>query len=445
MSTRSSSSTKSSAAATRPTHGWLWGLLLVAAVHLLTTPGTWVVTDQAESLFTASRLLDRGTLDLAGPSEPLPEVPWAPREPGAPVRSRLLPGPAIVLAPLLWLDRRLGLAGSPHYGRLVNLQGLLCVLLALFAMGLAARRHGADDASAGLAVAATGLAWPTWQISRAGGTEPILAALVGLALLAAAASKRVRLWSESGTLFFLHWVNPSGSVLAAGLLGGLVAGPPRERSWARAAWLAGAFALGAASVALIWNLGYHGSLVSGGYRLVGGQNDFGAVPAVTGLLGHLTTLVLHAPLLVLPALVLCLRSGARQLLVLPAWLLASQLALFATYRFQEPDRRLAAVLPALGLALALGLVRARAGSATRQALLATAPLPGVYWFMVYAGRYYEADDGLFYPHVYWVKRAIDTGLGNAGVIVPVATLLLLAALAAGRLWRLQERRQAPTG
>lgn len=87
----------------------LWPLTLVAAAHLLTTPGQWLLTDHAEYIVVADRLVGRGSLHVSEPGEAPPrELPWlAPARPGEPLRSRLLPLTSVALAPFVLADRAL--------------------------------------------------------------------------------------------------------------------------------------------------------------------------------------------------------------------------------------------------------------------------------------------------------------------------------------------------
>src|SRR5262245_18340695 len=88
---------------------WLWALLHVASLHLLTTAGGWYVTDHAEYLFVARRLLDHGSLDLAVPGAGrVASLPRVVTGPGGTLRSRLLPATPLTLVPLLAADRALG-------------------------------------------------------------------------------------------------------------------------------------------------------------------------------------------------------------------------------------------------------------------------------------------------------------------------------------------------
>src|SRR6185436_1736568 len=119
---------------------WLWALALVASLHLLTTAGAWYVTDHAEYLFVARRLLEHGTFDLASPGVRRVEMlPWLVQGRGDTLRTRLLPGTPLTLVPLLAADRALGLEDPRQFGRLVHLQGHLFVLAGLFLVGRAIR------------------------------------------------------------------------------------------------------------------------------------------------------------------------------------------------------------------------------------------------------------------------------------------------------------------
>ena len=101
-----------------------------------------------------------------------------------------------------------GLAKPPHFGRVVQLQGLLCVLATLALLGRAAARLGAGDAGIALAVVLVGTCWPIWLVSRHGGAEPdVMLLIAGFATVEAPALR-------IATLVALPWIHPTGFVLA---------------------------------------------------------------------------------------------------------------------------------------------------------------------------------------------------------------------------------------
>ncbi len=403
-------------------------LVAVAALQLATLPGHWIVTDQGEALLSARRLLDAGTLTLADAGvAAVPEAPWAPVERGAPVRSRLLPGTTLLLAPLLALDRALGLARAREFGVLVHAQGALCLVAALAFASAGLRRSGFADAPAACALAALGLAWPAWMVAHRSGPEPALLAL-GCAFVAAPAGSAGR-WPRALALLAMPWFNPSGSVLAAGLAGGAwlaERGGLAARTRAAGVELAAA-GLGQALVMAAWNWGYHGHWLDGGYHLVEGRASFGVVPLHEGLARHAGALLVQAPALALLA-ALGLRS-APAAAASAALVLCAHLLFFATYEFQEPARRLAPALSALLPLAAAGAAalspRARAGA------VVLALLSGLHHFFAVEGRSLAGPHGLFYPSIAWVEWWIAGGPGLPLLAATlVASLALLAALIA---------------
>lgn len=411
----------------------------MAAVHLLTTAGTWIVTDQAEALFTAKRLITDHTMDLAPVSDPRqPALPWLQAEPGKPLRTRLLPGTAIALAPLLLLDRILGWEDAGDYGRLVHLQGHLFVLGGLALLGRAAWRTGGSAAAAAAVIVLTGTAWPVWQVSKRGGAAAILFFLMCL-FVAAGAGHRTRRsdWVRAASCALLPWVNPAGTVLSAALV---------VATWIQARYAAGerprvlplavGCVAGNASVVVLWNQLYHGHWWLGGYggAHLGHETWFGAVSFAQGLLLHVRSFLWLAPGLILPAIGFAARDGreGRRQLVVPGTLSAVLLALFATFYAPEPARRLSVLCPLWAMVVGWGWSRTRWRYPWPLVLLAAAGLVGFYWFMVDEGRHYPGPGGLFYPSVLWVKLALDQA-PPWKTALPVAVLVAVGAIAAGRV------------
>jgi hypothetical protein len=416
-----------------PPGGWRSALVALVALYLLTLPLTWLVTDQAEMLLSARRLLERGTLTLADDgTRVVSDAPWAPRRPGEPVRSRLHPGTAVVLAPLLLLDKATGLEDRANLGTLVHLQGVLFVTATLALLAAALERLGASAASTALALLLVGASWPVWQMARNGGAEPVLALLLAIWVTATACARRQGqqwqlLWARALVLVLLPWVHPTGAVLAVALSAAtLLRGGAPARS---AAVLLGAATLGCLSLALLWNLGYHGHLVAGGYTLVGGERFFGATQPLLGLQRMLADLLRMAPLPLLLLALAAMQSRGSSLRELrePLLMAAALLALFASYYQQDTARRFSAVLLTLVLPVGLAAERLPWRFPARQLTVAVALGVGAAWFMHEAGHYYQGPDGLFYPSVWWVKLAIDHGV-SAAWVVPL--LLLLGLLAA---------------
>jgi hypothetical protein len=426
----------------------LWPLTLVAAVHLLTTPGQWILTDQAEYILVADRLVGRGTLHLSEPGEgPRKELPWvAPAPPGEPQRSRLLPLTSVALAPFVLADRALGSTRPPADRPLVQLQGHVFVLAALALLGLTLAHRRARASAIAAAVVLTGLAWPIWQASRRGGAEALFVFLVALFVLGHARAGNGAPAGRGGILLMaaacalLPWGNPTGAILA----GALLAGAAAERAWTgqRVRALAvPALAWAAASGALVvlWNHGYHGHWWLGGYAPHYGAPrsivDAAALPH--GIALHLRAAVLEGgPLLAVAGAGAFLGSRRERAALLPPLaLVLAMLVLFATFPQPEPTRRLAAAWPAWGAAAGRSLDRPSWTPTMRQALLALAAVVGFHGFWVTEGRYHEGPGGLFYPSVAWVRLWIASAPAWQFAL-PCAVLLVLIVVAAGRTSRL---------
>lgn len=421
--------------------------MLVAAIQLLTFPGTWIVTDLAEALFTARRLLDHGTLVLSQADEGgVPDLRWLHKRPGKPLKSRLLPGTALSLLPLLALDRALGTERPGDYGLLVHLQGHALVLASLAVLGLAVREAGGSPRAAAAAVTLTGLSWPLWNISRRSGPESLILLCVALALLA-----RVReeqggptartQWLLGVAMAAIVWTNPTGAVFGAVLLATSAAevvlgGPRGDRE--RPLWALRlpslAFLASLAALVLFWNRLYQGHWWAGGYGSEGSAYRFLERDALSGLLLFARdTATAASPLLIAAAAGLVYaRRPLQHGIALPLALFVAIAGLMSTFYSPEPVRRLAAAWPAVGLLAGRTWDAVPWRSPAPQALVAAAGLQGFYWFMANDGNYYPGPAGLFYPAVHWVKLAIDLGFSWcwAG---PVLLLVGVAAAAAARV------------
>lgn len=426
----------------------LWPLALVAAVHLLTTPGQWIVTDQKEYILVADRLVGRGSIHLAERDEgPRTELPWvAPARPGEPQRSRLLPLTALALAPFLLADRALGSTRPPTDRPLVHLQGHVFVLAGLGLLGLALTEHRAKSAAIASALVLTGLAWPVWQVSRRGGPEAIFFFLVALFLLGHSRAGDGTKTPGRGVLLMsaacasLPWGNPTGAVLGAALLVGVVG----ERAWTGQGLKplgAPVLAWAASTAALIglWNHGYHGHWWLGGYA-----SHYGAAKSVVdaaslprGIALHLRAVALDAGPLLAVAVAGALAGNRRDRagLMTPLALVGAMLLVFATFPQPEPTRRLAAAWPAWGLAAGRTLGRFRWTLTLREAVLALAAVVGFYGFWSTEGRYHAGPGGLFYPSVVWVRLWIASAPAWQFVI-PCAALVVLLVVATGKTARL---------
>jgi hypothetical protein len=428
---------------------WTWALLLVGCIHVLSTPGTWQVTDHAESLYTARRLLDHGTLTLADAgTQRIEALPWAAGRPGEPIRSRLSPLPAVALVPFLWADRQLGWEDPVDYGRLVHVHGHVFVLAGLALLGSTLLRSGASAGAAAVAVAAVGLSWPVWQVSRRGGPESLLFVFVSLFVAAEfeAPTRRTRLL-QALVCLFVPWAHATGALLSVALAAGAFCEPLRGRGLLGAlsqVRLPAAGALAGGSGLLVWNHLYHGSWWAGGYAAYAPESYFAAVNPLAGLWVHVFGIAVQAPAPILLAWAGARASGGWRTagLALPLALSAVLVMLFATFYAPEPARRLAAIWPAWGLVVGGTWDRLRWRTPAPQIVLAAAGVLGFYWFMAYEGRYYPGPGGLFYPSVRWLKLAID-GEPVWRTAAPAGLLFGLACLAAARTWRLLREAHAP--
>jgi hypothetical protein len=431
-----------------------WPLALVASVHLLTTPGQWLVTDQAEYILVADRLLERGSLHLAEAGEtPRVELPWVTQPlPGQPQRSRLLPLTSIVLLPFVAADRLAASSLPPASRPLVHLQGHVFVLAGLGVMALALVRRGASDSTIAVTVVLTGLAWPIWQVSRRGGPEPVFVLLVALFLLGQALREggafRQGLLAMALVCALLPWGNPTGLVLGGALLVGAAAedawtgGSPRALAIPAATW-----AVSTGAVILLWNHGYHGDWRLGGYApyhsATGSVVD--AASVWSGLRLHLEAIVVYgAPLIAVALAGGALGSGRERVaLCVPVALVASMIMMFAAFPQPEPARRIAAAWPALGGAAGRAILRARWPVGVRQVLVALGAVVGFHGFWSAEGRYFEGG-GFFYPSVLWVRLWIREAPAWQ-FLVPSAALLILLIVAASNTSRQLARDEVVAG
>jgi hypothetical protein len=420
---------------------WRWSLLLVAAVYLLTLPGTWGVTDQAEMLYNARRLLDRGTLRLSDPGVArVAELPWLKGDPGTGLRSRFLPLTMLTLVPLVALDAAIG-AGEPlRHGALAHLQGVLLTLVALGLLGWSVRRLGASPPATAAAVLFTGLCWPVWRAGLRGGAEPVMLLLVTVYLAGVASERGVPSrarrgwWLRALACLLLPWANPEGTILA----GAIVAAAALEwiatrEGTAGSTWgppLIGCL-IGNLGVMGLWNHGFHGDLWRGGY---GAYNviRFAEMPLARGLGLYVGGALAQVAPLMLAASLAAFRARRTRLLVLPVALAVTVIAVFATHYLPEPTRRLAPVWPAWAFVVAVAWDDARGRPVWPWLLVIGQALLGFQGFMQDHGRYYQAPDGLFYPWVLWVRLAL-AGRPWWQTALPVAVLLALIAWSASRV------------
>jgi hypothetical protein len=423
--------------------GSSWALLVVISVHLLTTAGLWLAMDEAEYLFAAERLARNHTFTLAeAGSGRLARVPWVPVEPSEPVRFRMQPLTPVALAPLVALDLALGFGGPERAGLLAHMLGHILVFAALAILALTLRVAGASERASAFAVAATGLSWPIWHVSRRGGAEPVLIFLVALFLLGGELVRRrgrgSGVYLQCLALLLLPWAHATGPLIGLVLLMGeaLYGIGPRHR---KALWvLLLALTIGEASFIGVWNVGYHGNWWGGGYGSYYASRPMLGVRAfLPGLVLHLGSLGLEGPVVLLVA---AAALRARPLEGYEALARAALLSLaisvfFATFHQPEPTRRLAVAWPAWGLAAGLAFDRIASWRIAPRVLVLVAGLVSFHWFLAVDGRHYLGPGGLFYPSVLWIRQLLELGASAATLAPPLALALLLvvAALRLGRM------------
>lgn len=307
---------------------WWWPVVFVTSLHCLTTSGGWWITDHGEILAVAHRFLATGHMDLRdlGPGwEDWTQIAAARGSTG----TRFLPGSILSLTPFLALDHLFGWR-DPTSFRFVHLQGHVFVSLGLALAGRFVARSSGRAAAAVLSILLLGLNWPVWMIARRLGPEPVLFAL--LALFATGGPRRKFL----GQLL-LPWIHASGPLLGlAALLALRVETGSSRRREIRASGLG--FVLGAASVALFWNLRVHGHAVMGGYDEYRTDSFFTLRNPFEGL----TTVV--GPMLwwALPLWLVSLKAGRFGLRLLALWFIP--VVFFSVFSNPEPERRLAPLL-----------------------------------------------------------------------------------------------------
>ncbi len=336
---------------------WVWPVLLVTALHLLTTSGAWWITDHGEILAAADHLLTTGRLDLneLGPQ-------WADWTRIVEARhnaaTRFPPLSILLLTPFLVLDRIFGWR-DPASFRFVHLQGhfFVCVGLVLAGRGMA-RLTGSAPMTA-LSILLLGLNWPVWMIARRLGPEPVLFAI----LAGFATGGR---WRRFSCQMLLPWVHASGPLLG---LGALLALAVEQRSvTSRAVRSAGlGWVLGLMSIAFLWNLPVHGHLLLGGYQDYAGDPFFALRNPLVGALAVLVPMVAWT----LPLWYLAVRAGRQGMLdTLALWLPA--VAFLAVFSNPEPERRLAPLLAAWTIGVMTRAAPIRADRAIALAALSLA-------------------------------------------------------------------------
>ncbi|MEO8501490.1 MAG: hypothetical protein ABI565_11290 [Vicinamibacteria bacterium] len=311
---------------TRSSSGWRGPVVLVTALHLLSTAGAWWITDHGEILAVADRFLNTGHLDLQtlGPGwEDWSRIVTA----RSSTETRFQPLSILALTPFLALDHLMGWR-DPGSFRFVHLEGHFFVGLGLVLVGRFIGRQSGSLAVTALSVVLLGLNWPVWMIARRLGPEPVL-----FALLAAYATggARSRFWSQ----VLLPWVHASGPLLGLGALLWQAVDRRSIKDPLVSLPLVGLI-LGCSSLALLWNLPVHGHLLMGGYQAFATDRFFDLRNPLVGALEQLGPMVAWT----LPLWFLTVKGGRRVILAtLALWL--PILAFLSFFSTPEPERRLA--------------------------------------------------------------------------------------------------------
>ncbi len=410
---------------TRP---WLWPVLLVGSLLLATLPGVWISTDQAYAFAAARRLVEAGSFVLTGPGQvSAPDLPWIPPGPQGEVRTQIHPLVPVLLAPLAWLDSRLGLWGPDISGTFVHALNPVLIVLAVMLAGRRLWRETRRYDATAFVVLATGVLWPTYQVARRGMAEPLLILL--LTMYVCALPDR-SFWVRGLALALLPWAHPTGLVLAAAL-GGLDVLRQGRAAWREAI-------AGAASTLLflgMWNYAFHGHWLKGGYASLEPSGGAFSVHSAWSGIGFQLAEVLGNPMPLAATLVVGSAHGRWERLrdLAPGYLaLLTLLLLFSTHYFRvpgEPTRHLAVVWPMVHIGLARAWPTQLWARRLLWGLLVAQAVLSIHWFFRFDGRYWEGPAGLFYPGVLWVKLAIDGRPGLAALGLLPALFALVALLA----------------
>lgn len=403
---------------------WVSSLVLVMALHLLSTGGTWWVTDHGEILLVADRFLASGRFDLAELGEGWEDWEQIVAARGN-TRTRFLPLSVLSLTPFLIVDHALGLRSAAEF-KVVHLQGHFFVGLALFIVGRFVARS-AGQGIAALAILLVGLVWPVWMIARRLGPEPVLLFLMVAFVVG---GSRIRFLC----LLALPWLHATGPLLGGCALLWLAVTEktPRVRDLA----IGGAgWAIGVASLVLLWNIPVHGSAFLGGYGAFAAGQTLGVRNPLQGLFALLAPMLLWTA----PLWLLTPRADRRSLLqTLALWFPA--LSFFALLYHPgllptaEPARRLAPLLAPTTI-LIMTRMKALPGNAM-VGLAVMALASGVVGLSMDFVATIETPLGLFSgPHLLWVRLAFQEGRPLlAGIIV--LGLVAIAIVSASRTLRL---------
>jgi len=399
----------------------MWSLLLVLGLHLLSTSGTWWITDHGEILAVAEHFSKTGRFDLEGLG-PL----WKDWEDIARARhstsTRFLPLSVLALTPLLAVDHALW-GNDPASFRAVHLQGHLFVMIGLLVLGRSIVRASGNPSIAALAVLLAGLSWPVWMIARRMGPEPILFALLAV-FVTGGRTARI------AVLIVLPWVHATGPLLGLGAL--LWLATDRTGSWKPAAV---AWAIGVATVTFLWNRPIHQTSLLGGYGAYAENQGFSLRNPLSESLPFLATIVAW----MIPLCLLTLRGGRRTViesvaLALPIVAFLGLLFHPALLPYPEAERRLAPLVAAWA---AIALSRTSTVSPRLKiALVSLSLATGLFGLSGDFAAVVATPLGPFSgPHLLLLRLAFVEGHPGLATVLGVA-LLTLFLIAARRTLRL---------
>ena len=319
-----------------------------------------MLTDQMERLYTAHRIIEAGTLELADPgTERIAYVQWVPPTSGGHFRTRHHPLTTVTLVPLFAIDRAFGWERGSRVGTSRSLAGSRGGEPGIGSggtdrnglRGFAGRRRYGDNRDRprmaclvhrsfrwtrtlarplrGHGYGGRGLPWP---LSASSGGGP------GRFECSPAVDSPNR--RASGGLQRRR-VDPIDARAPDG--------PP---SLGRAA-LAGALA-GSLSVVYLWNHLYHENWLAGGYGLYPAQNSLAAVWLGKGLWAHARILIPQLAVVIVVIAVGRPRGMPTAVWAYPAVALSVLFVFFSAFSHPEPARRLAPAfmpwVPAVALA-----------------------------------------------------------------------------------------------
>lgn len=396
----------------RAGHAWFWPLVLVTALHLLSTAGRWWITDHGEILAVADHFLSSGRLDLKdlGPGwEDWTRIALA----RGSFATRFQPLSILLLVPLLALDHLFGWR-EPSTFRFVHLEGHLFVTLGLGLVGRWISRQGVPASVTALSLLLLGLNWPVWMIARRIGPEPVLFALLALF---ATSGPRVRFVAQ----VLLPWVHASGPLLGLGAWLWLA----RSRGSFKDASVrlsALGLILGVLSLGFFWNLPVHGHVLVGGYDRYSNDAFFTIRNPLAGALSLIPAMILP----ILPYGYLVARGGRKALFDVLS-LGFPLIALLSLFSNPEPQRRLAPLFAILAIIVipALSSVPRRG----RIGLASLALASGVFGLSGDFVDTVRTPLGVFSgPALLFLRLAFEEGRPQlAGVLAGILLILVLVA------------------